>query len=324
MEKMLQIDKLKVVYRKNKKSFLAVDCVNLSLNKGEVLGIVGESGSGKSTLGLSIIRLLPPRAKIKNGDILFEGKSISEIKETKFNKDYRGRKISYIPQNPQSSLNPVFTVGRQLKDIIKYRTNIKDIKKIAVEMLLKMGIADAETRMNEYPHQFSGGMKQRVLLAMAFVTNPTLLIADEPTTALDVTVEAQILSLLKDLIREYNSSIIYITHDLGVVSEIADRVAVFYAGRVVEVNDRDNIFKNPQHPYTEALIKCLPDDNKDKKLNVIPGDIPDLSELPSGCNFHTRCNYKEDKCSREKPPLLDTASVGKSACFFYEKVGKAL
>ncbi len=324
MQKMLQIDKLKVIYRKNQKSFLAVDCVNLSLNKGEVLGIVGESGSGKSTLGLSIIRLLPPRAKIKNGDILFEGKSICEIKEAKFNKDYRGRKISYIPQNPQSSLNPVFTVGRQLKDIIKYRTDIKDIKKTAVEMLLKMGIADAETRMNEYPHQFSGGMKQRVLLAMAFVTNPTLLIADEPTTALDVTVEAQILSLLKDLIREYNSSIIYITHDLGVVSEIADRVAVFYAGRVVEVNDRDNIFKKPQHPYTEALIKCLPDDNKDKKLDVIPGDIPDLSELPSGCNFHPRCNYKEDKCSRKKPPLFDTDSGGKSACFFYKKVGEAL
>src|SRR6056297_2314133 len=322
MQKMLQIDKLKVIYRKNQKSFLAVDCVNLSLNKGEVLGIVGESGSGKSTLGLSIIRLLPPRAKIKNGDISFEGKSICKIKETKFNKDYRGRKISYIPQNPQSSLNPVFTVGRQLKDIIKYRTDIKDIKKTAVEILLKMGIADAETRMNEYPHQFSGGMKQRVLLAMAFVTNPTLLIADEPTTALDVTVEAQILSLLKDLIREYNSSIIYITHDLGVVSEIADRVAVFYAGRVVEVNDRDNIFKNPQHPYTEALIKCLPDDNKDKKLNVIPGDIPDLSELPSGCNFHPRCNYKEDKCSREKPPLLDTDSGGKTACFYHEEVGR--
>ncbi|MDZ7671766.1 MAG: ABC transporter ATP-binding protein [Halanaerobiales bacterium] len=164
-------------------------------------------------------------------------------------------------------------------------------------------------------------MKQRVLLAMAFVTNPSLLIADEPTTALDVTVEAQILSLLKNLISEYNSTIIYITHDLGVVSEIADRVAVFYAGRVVEVNDRDSIFNKPQHPYTEALINCLPDDKKDKKLNVIPGDIPDLSELPSGCNFHPRCNYKQDKCCKEKPPLFETNSGGRSACFFHEKVG---
>lgn len=191
-------------------------------------------------------------------------------------------------------------------------------------MLSKMGIADAQTRMNEYPHQFSGGMKQRVLLAMAFVTNPSLLIADEPTTALDVTVEAQILTLLKNLISEYNSSIIYITHDLGVVSEIADRVAVFYAGRVVEVNDRDNIFNSPHHPYTEALIKCLPDDKKDEKLNVIPGEIPDLSELPSGCNFHPRCNYKQDKCSKERPSLYDTASGGRSACFYHEKVGKVL
>lgn len=322
MEKMLQINNLKIVYRKNKKSFLAVDCVNLSLNKGEVLGIVGESGSGKSTLGLSIIRLLPTRAKIKNGDILFNGESICKLKESKFNKEYRGKKISYIPQNPQSSLNPVFTVGRQLKDIIKFRTNIKDVHKKAVNMLFKMGIADAETRMKEYPHQFSGGMKQRVLLAMAFVTNPTLLIADEPTTALDVTVEAQILSLLKKLIKEYNSSIIYISHDLGVVSEIADRVAVFYAGRVLEINGRDNIFENPHHPYTEALIKCLPDDNKDKKLDVIPGDIPDLSELPSGCNFQPRCNYKQEKCCEEKPPLFSTDNKGKSACFFHEKVGK--
>ncbi len=321
MEKLLKINKLKIIYRKNKKSFLAVDCVNLTLNKGEVFGVVGESGSGKSTLGLSLIRLLPPRAKIKNGDILFEGKSISKIKESEFNKEYRGKKISYIPQNPQSSLNPVFKVGRQLKDIIKYRTDIKDIKKTAVEMLSKMGIADAETRMDEYPHQFSGGMKQRVLLAMAFVTNPSLLIADEPTTALDVTVEAQILSLLKNLISEYNSTIIYITHDLGVVSEIADRVAVFYAGRVVEVNDRDDIFNNPKHPYTEALINCLPDDKKNKKLNVIPGDIPDLSELPSGCNFHPRCNYRQDKCCEEKPPLFETNSGGRSACFYHEKVG---
>ena len=326
MDNILEIDKLKIVYRKRKKDFLALDCVNLQLKKGEVLGIVGESGSGKSTLGLSIMRLLPPQAKIQNGNIYFKGQNICKIKEGKFNKEMRGKEITYIPQNPQNSLNPVFTVGRQLKDIIRYRAknNLgnQSIDEKAVKIMTEMGIADAEKRLDEYPHQFSGGMKQRVLLSMAFVTNPTLLIADEPTTALDVTVEAQILGLLADLIEEYQSSIIYITHDLGVVSEIADRVAVFYAGRVIEINNRYNIFNNPKHPYTEALIECLPGDNKQEKLTVIPGEIPDLSDLPSGCNFHPRCKYAKEKCKKEIPNLFQVNEHGKSACFYHEEVGR--
>jgi len=326
LDNILEIDKLKIVYRKRKKDFLALDCVNLQLKKGEVLGIVGESGSGKSTLGLSIMRLLPPQAKIQNGNIYFKGQNICKIREGKFNKEMRGKEITYIPQNPQNSLNPVFTVGRQLKDIIRYRAknNLgnQSIDEKAVKIMTEMGIADAEKRLDEYPHQFSGGMKQRVLLSMAFVTNPTLLIADEPTTALDVTVEAQILGLLADLIEEYQSSIIYITHDLGVVSEIADRVAVFYAGRVIEINNRYNIFNNPKHPYTEALIECLPGDNKQEKLTVIPGEIPDLSDLPSGCNFHPRCKYAKEKCKKEIPNLFQVNEHGKSACFYHEEVGR--
>lgn len=326
MDNILEIDKLKIVYKKRKKDFLALDCVNLKLKKGEVLGVVGESGSGKSTLGLSVMRLLPPQAQIQNGDIYFKGQNICKIKESKFNKNMRGKEITYIPQNPQNSLNPVFTVGRQLKDIIRYRAkdNLgnQTIDEKAVKIMTEMGIADAEKRLDEYPHQFSGGMKQRVLLSMAFVTNPTLLIADEPTTALDVTVEAQILGLLADLIKEYQSSIIYITHDLGVVSEIADRVAVFYAGQVIEINNRYNIFNNPKHPYTEALIECLPGDKKQEKLTVIPGEIPDLSELPSGCNFHPRCTYAKDKCKKEIPNLFQVNEHGKSACFYHEEVGR--
>ncbi|MCF8000933.1 MAG: ABC transporter ATP-binding protein [Halanaerobiales bacterium] len=326
MNNILEIDKLKIVYRKRKKDFLALDCVNLQLKKGEVLGIVGESGSGKSTLGLSVMRLLPPQAKIQNGNIYFKGQNICKIQEGKFNKEMRGKEITYIPQNPQNSLNPVFTVGRQLKDIIRYRAkdnlDNQSIDEKAVEIMTEMGIADAEKRLDEYPHQFSGGMKQRVLLSMAFVTNPTLLIADEPTTALDVTVEAQILGLLADLIEEYQSSIIYITHDLGVVSEIADRVAVFYAGRVIEINNRYNIFNKPKHPYTEALIECLPGDKKQKKLTVIPGEIPDLSDLPSGCNFHPRCKYAKEKCKKEIPNLFQVDENGKSACFYHEEVGR--
>ena len=324
--KVLEIEKLKIIYKKRKKRFLALDCINLNVAQGEVLGVVGESGSGKSTLGLSVMRLLPPQARIKNGEIFFKGKNICDIKESKFNKEMRGKEITYIPQNPQSSLNPVFKVGRQLKDIIRYRAKEnfknKDIDNVAVEIMTKMGIADAEKRLDEYPHQFSGGMKQRVLLSMAFVTNPTLLIADEPTTALDVTVEAQILGLLADLIKEYQSSIIYITHDLGVVSEIADRVAVFYAGRVIEVNNRYNIFNKPKHPYTEALINCLPGDKQAEKLTVIPGEIPDLSELPSGCNFHPRCKYAKDKCEKEKPNLFELDNGGRTACFYHEEVGR--
>lgn len=326
MDNILEINKLKIIYRKRKKDFLALDCVNLEVQKGEVLGIVGESGSGKSTLGLSIMRLLPPQAMIQNGDIYFKGQNICKIKETQFNKKFRGKEITYIPQNPQNSLNPVFTVGRQLKDIIRYRAkdNLKNnsIDEKAVQIMSEMGIADAEKRLDEYPHQFSGGMKQRVLLSMAFVTNPALLIADEPTTALDVTVEAQILGLLADLIKEYQSSIIYITHDLGVVSEIADRVAVFYAGRVIEINNRYNIFNNPKHPYTEALIECLPGDKTEKELTVIPGEIPDLSELPSGCNFHPRCSYQEEKCKNKIPDLFQINENGKSACFYHEEVGR--
>lgn len=322
----LKIDNLKIVYKKKNQNHLALNNVNLELNKGEVLGIVGESGSGKSTLGLSIIRLLPLQAQIRDGQIIFKNKNIYSIKESKFNKDIRGKEISYVPQNPQNALNPVFKVGKQLRDIIKFRVKDtlkdKNIKQTAVEIMTKMGIADAEKRLNEYPHQFSGGMKQRVLLSMAFVTNPSLLIADEPTTALDVTVEAQILELLTELIEEYQTSVIYITHDLGVVSDIADRVAVFYAGTIIEKNKRYNIFNNPRHPYTEALISCLPKENKKDRLTVIPGEIPDLSDLPSGCNFHPRCKYAKQRCKEEVPDLFEIENNGKTACFYHQEVGR--
>jgi peptide/nickel transport system ATP-binding protein len=318
-DKILKIKDLAVEYR-NKGSYLRVlENINLELEKGEILALVGESGSGKSTLGKTILRLLPDSARIKSGSIMFKGEDICNLSEKDFNDQIRGQEIAMVFQNPQNALNPVFKVGTQILDVLYFKSKKqktrKQLKKEAVEILKKVGISDPEYRFGEYPHQFSGGMKQRVMLAMAFISNPSLLIADEPTTALDLTVEAQILNLLSNLVEEYKTSILYISHDLGVVAGLSDRIAVMYAGRIVEVAATKELFADPNHPYTEALLKCLPDYKKTEELQTIPGQVPDLGNYSTGCKFHSRCSYSFERCRKEDPNLKEIGSNHFSACF---------
>lgn len=318
-DKILKINNLVVDYR-NKGRYLSVlEDINLELVKGEILALVGESGSGKSTLGKTILRLLPDSARIKSGSIIFKGKNICDLSEKEFNNQIRGQEMAMVFQNPQNALNPVFKVGTQILDVLyfkaKKKQKRKNLKKEAVEILKKVGISDPEYRFDEYPHQFSGGMKQRVMLAMAFISNPSLLIADEPTTALDLTVEAQILKLLSNLVAEYNTSILYISHDLGVVAGLSDRIAVMYAGKIVEIAEKKELFNKANHPYTEALLKCLPDYQKQGKLETISGQVPDLGNHPVGCNFHPRCSYSFERCSKEEPFLEEISPDHFSACF---------
>jgi len=318
-DKILKINDLAVEY-KNKGSYLRVlEDINLELESGEILALVGESGSGKSTLGKTILRLLPDSARIKSGSIIFKGEDICNLSEKDFNDQIRGQEIAMVFQNPQNALNPVFKVGTQILDVLYFKSKKqkkrKELKKEAVEILKKVGISDPEYRFDEYPHQFSGGMKQRVMLAMAFISNPSLLIADEPTTALDLTVEAQILNLLSNLVEEYKTSILYISHDLGAVAGLSDRIAVMYAGRIVEVAATKELFAEPNHPYTEALLKCLPDYKKTEELQTIPGQVPDLGNYSTGCKFHSRCSYSFERCRKEEPHLKEIGSNHFSACF---------
>lgn len=321
-DKILKINDLAVEY-KNKGSYLRVlENINLDLERGEILGLVGESGSGKSTLGKTILRLLPDSARISKGSIFFKGKDICNLSEKDFNDQIRGQEMAMVIQNPQNALNPVFKVGTQILDVLYFKSKKqkkrKELKSEAIDILKKVGISDPEYRFKEYPHQFSGGMKQRVMLAMAFISNPSLLIADEPTTALDLTVEAQILNLLANLVEEYKTSILYISHNLGVVAGLSDRIAVMYAGRIVEVAQTESLFDDPNHPYTEALLNCLPDYQKTEELQTIPGRVPDLGENPEGCNFHPRCSYSFDRCREEDPELKKIATNHLSACFLNE------
>ncbi len=323
MNALLSIEDLTVQYRTRNGYSLAVEDVNLEIKKGEIFGLVGESGSGKSTLGKAIVKLLPVSAEIPAGKIFFKNRDIITLSEQTINNEIRGKEISMVLQNPQNALNPVFKVGTQLVDILYFKNNKnikrKNLKKDAIEMLKKTGISDPEYRFEEYPHQFSGGMKQRVLLAMAFISHPSLLIADEPTTALDVTIEAQILALLKDLVQEYGTSILYITHDLGVVSEITDRIAVMYAGKIVESAKTDDLFDEPLHPYTRALLKCLPGYSSKEQLATIPGQVPNLNNKPTGCNFCPRCDYCFALCHKEEPRLRQYKADHSVACFLYNQ-----
>jgi peptide/nickel transport system ATP-binding protein len=322
-DKILKINDLAVEYRNKGKYLRVLQDINLELDSGEILALVGESGSGKSTLGKTILRLLPDSARIKEGSIFFKGKDICNLSEKDFNDQIRGQEMAMVIQNPQNALNPVFKVGTQILDVLYFKSkkqkSRKELKKEAVEILKKVGISDPEYRFGEYPHQFSGGMKQRVMLAMAFISNPSLLIADEPTTALDLTVEAQILNLLSNLVDEYKTSILYISHDLGVVAGLSDRIAVMYAGRIVEVAQTRELFDHPNHPYTEALLKCLPDYQKTEELQTIPGQVPDLDNYPPGCNFHPRCSYSFGRCRQEDPRLEEIASEHFSACFLNDR-----
>ncbi len=287
----------------------AVDGVTFEIRKGETLGVVGESGSGKSVTAMSILKLIPsPPGKIVSGEVLFNGKDLAKASENEMMK-IRGNEIAMIFQDPMTSLNPVLTIGDQIMEaiILHQKVSKSEAKKKAIEMLKKVGIPEAETRVNNYPHQFSGGMRQRAMIAMALSCNPKLLIADEPTTALDVTIQAQILDLMNKLKEDFGTAIMMITHDLGVVAELCQKVLVMYAGNTVEYADAKTLFANPKHPYTWGLLGSLPKLNEDEKqrLEPIEGQPPDLRHLPQGCNFAPRCKYKMPVCEQIKPALRE-------------------
>ena len=315
-EKILEVKNLKTQFKTDGGTITAVDDVSFEVFKGKTLGIVGESGCGKSVTSLSIMRLIPnPPGQVVGGQILYQGKDLLQLPMSDMRK-IRGNEISMIFQEPMTSLNPVFTIGNQLREAIQLHQDLskKDAHLKAVEMLTLVGIPSPSKRIEDYPHQLSGGMRQRVMIAMALSCNPNILIADEPTTALDVTIQAQILDLLRDLQQRVGMALILITHDLGVVAEVADDVAVMYAGRVVEKGSVRDIFKNPSHPYTRGLLNSIPTLSKDptgkvkkKRLEAIPGIVPSLLELPQGCRFQERCTFVSSECKGTEPGLRTIA-----------------
>ena len=321
LEKILEVKDLETSFFTDRGQIRAVDHVSFDLYKGKTVGIVGESGCGKSVTSLSIMRLIPnPPGKIVGGDILYKGKSLLGLSMEQMRK-IRGNEISMIFQEPMTSLNPVFTIGNQLVEAIRLHQDVSQGEAInkAIEMLKLVGIPAPEKRIKDYPHQLSGGMRQRVMIAMALSCNPQILIADEPTTALDVTIQAQILDLLRDLQQKVGMAIMLITHDLGVVAEMAHEVVVMYAGVVVERAPVIELFEHPRHPYTKGLLNSIPILNKDptgkvkkSRLEPIPGIVPSLLDLPQGCRFQERCKYVEDAC-RGKEPELRTISPGRQA-----------
>ena len=290
----------------------AVNGVDFDIQTGEVLGLVGESGSGKSVTALSILRLIPdPPGKIAGGSILYKGRDLLKLSWDEI-RQIRGKEISMIFQEPMTSLNPVFTIGRQVMEVILEHEHVskKEAFDRSVEMLEVVGIPDPASRMNDYPHQYSGGMRQRVMIAMALACNPSLLIADEPTTALDVTIQAQILELmLKIKDQRKDAAILLITHNLAVVAETCHRVMVMYGGKIQEIAPVKELFKNPQHPYTRGLLASLPtvDGDKQRRLRTIPGNVPSILDLPVGCKFVTRCTEKLQKCESIEPELIETS-----------------
>ena len=315
---LLKITNLKTSFFTDAGVVKAVDEVNLSIAEGETLGLVGESGCGKSVTALSILCLVPsPPGKIVGGKVEFKGRNLLQLDEVGM-RLIRGKDISMIFQEPMTSLNPVFTIGNQIVEAIRVHEKISRAKarERMLWLLETVGIPAPRQRSRCYPHELSGGMIQRVMIAMALSCHPSLLIADEPTTALDVTIQAQILDLLKDLQGRFGMSILLITHDLGVIAEMADRVAVMYAGRIVESATVEKLFTEPQHPYTQGLLKCLPDLEMDKvKLKVIDGQVPDLANLPSGCVFQSRCQFKEKRCYQGFPSLREVGEDHTVACY---------
>ena len=322
-EKVLEVKNLKVDFNTDRGVATAVNGVNFDVYKGKTIGIVGESGSGKSVSALSIMRLIPnPPGRISGGEILFNGENLLNIPMEDMRRII-GNKIAMIFQEPMTSLNPVFTVGNQIEEVLElHQSHLspKDRREKAVDMLILVVIPSPEKRVTEYPHQMSGGMRQRVMIAMALSCEPDILIADEPTTALDVTIQAQILELMKKLQKELGMGIIMITHDLGVVAETCDDVAVMYCGQIVEHADVKTLFNHPQHPYTKGLIESIPSfdstSGKSKeKLATIEGMVPSLFDLPVGCNFQDRCAYATEECRSKEPSLRPIASEHEVSCF---------
>ena len=320
---LLEVKNLHTYFKTRKGIVKAVNDVSYSLESGKTIGIVGESGSGKSVSAMSILQLLDGNGYIAEGEIIFEGTDLTKLTQEQMY-DIRGNKISVIFQEPMTSLNPVFSVKKQLSEpfMIHQKMSKKEAEKKALEMLYAVQIPNPEAVMRQYPHQLSGGMRQRVMIAMALACRPKILIADEPTTALDVTIQAQVLRLMNDLQRENGTSIIFITHDLGVINEMADDVVVMYCGQVVEQTSARTIFTNcpVSHPYTEGLMYSIPRiDNITDKLEPIPGVVPHPLALPKGCKFAPRCKYATQKCLEEEPSLLEVAPGQKVRCFYPDK-----
>ncbi|MBY3075375.1 ABC transporter ATP-binding protein [Rhizobium laguerreae] len=315
---LLKIQNLTVDFGSPANPIRAVNGVSLEVEAGGAVGIVGESGSGKSVTSLAIMRLLPEICRISAGSVEFNGTNLLTLPARSM-PQIRGRDIAMIFQEPMSSLNPVMTIGDQIGEAIKLHENMSREQRRArvIELLKLVGIPDAEGRLGAYPHQFSGGMRQRVMIAMAVACNPKLLIADEPTTALDVTIQAQVLDLVQKIRRTLNTAVLLISHDLGVIAEVCDRVVVMYAGHVVENGDVRSIFANPSHPYTRGLLRSIPrlSDEDGGQLYQIPGSVPAAGSVKVGCPFYTRCPLRVEKCSREMPPMFSFGASHKAACW---------
>ena len=322
----LEVKHLRTNFFTRAGTITAADDVSFDIKVGSTLALVGESGSGKSVTSLSIMRLVPPPGKIAAGEILFNGRDLMKLDDEQMRR-LRGREIAMIFQDPMTSLNPVYTVGDQIAEALELHERLPRRQAWAktVEMMTRVKIPDAERRARDYPHQLSGGMRQRVMIAMALSCRPKLLIADEPTTALDVTIQAEILELLRSLRDDFNLSMLLITHDLGVVAETADRVAVMYAGRIVEESSAREIFHNPRHPYTEGLLRSVPrlteEGLKLRRLETIEGTVPNLLHLPKGCKFAPRCAYVVEECTADEIPLLAVNDEHRARCIRFDRIG---
>ncbi len=322
MSSLLTVKNLKTHFYSAGKTVRAVDGVSFDILEGGAFGLVGETGCGKSVTALSILRLIPyPPGKIVGGEIRFRGKNLLELSEDDM-RSVRGKEISMIFQEPMTSLNPVFRIGDQMAEVVMLHQKVNRSKAMetAIEMLERVRIPDAERVVKQFPHQLSGGMRQRVMIAMELSCHPFLLIADEPTTALDVTIQAQILRLIKEMKKEFRASMLLITHDLGVIAEMCDRVAVMYAGSIVEEAQVEEIFAEPKHPYTQGLWGAIPLLDREKEtLAVIPGTVPDLSQPPAGCTFHPRCAFRFAPCDQIPPPLFQLSPEHLVSCYLYEE-----
>ena len=318
-EPLLKVEDLRVEFPTRSGTLVAVDGVSFHVDQGEVLGVVGESGAGKSLTGSAVIGLLEPPGRIGGGRVILEGQRIDNLPYERIRR-IRGRKIGAIFQDPLTSLNPLYTIGRQLVETILTHTDMTNsqARGRTIELLQEVGIPAAERRLDSYPHQFSGGMRQRVVIALALAANPRLIIADEPTTALDVSIQAQILALLKRLCRDHGTAVILVTHDMGVIAETANRVAVMYAGRMAEIGPVRDVIKNPSHPYTVGLMGAIPSVGTDvERLSQIDGSMPRLTDIPPGCAFNPRCTKAFDRCRRERPDLIPTGTA-EVACWLFD------
>ncbi|WP_432665581.1 ABC transporter ATP-binding protein [Wukongibacter baidiensis] len=321
--KLLEVKELKTYFHTFKGIVKAVDGISFSLDNGQILGIVGESGSGKSVTSFSILKLVEEPGVVEADEILFKGEDLVKKSEKEMIK-VRGKEISMIFQDPMTSLNPLYTVQDQIEEMLVLHDNLneKQRKERCIELLRLVGIPNPEMRLKSYPHQFSGGMRQRVIIAIALAANPKLIIADEPTTALDVTIQAQILKLMKELVKNNDASLILITHDLAVVSQMADRIVVMYCGKIVEEGSTYDIINNTTHPYTEGLLNSIPKLSKNQdRLEQIPGMVPNMFDLPKGCKFAPRCKYSKEKCFDEEPGNIIVGEGHRTACHFPLKEG---